>query len=116
MADFIDVFGSRVPVQGDIDAAFGADASAYAFFKNLPEEYQRGRAEGCKIASRLFFGEGKLEDYGRALKSGVQADHFFRTLRAMLISFQPQHEVKEACCGALIDACTGPLPHEAPSS
>ena len=96
----------EVRIFSDIDAAFGAQEEDYPPLADMPTEYQRERADGCKIAANLFYGGGKLEDFGRKLKGDVHAKSFYLALQAYLCSFAPKHEHKMATCGWLIDTCT----------
>lgn len=89
-----------------LDSAFGADHKDYPDIKSLPEEYRKGRAPGCKIFSSLFFKGGSLEDHNVRLKDPQTAPAFYVTLRALMGSFAPPHEVKTATCGLLIDTYT----------
>ncbi|MFV1591263.1 hypothetical protein VWZ88_01685 [Phaeobacter sp. JH20_36] len=96
----------EIPKMSALHAAFGAEIDAYPPYEQIPEEYRRGRGEGCKIAMKLFFEGGKLSDHGRAIKAGVDEGVFYTTLRAYLCSWAPKHEHKEAASGWLIDAHT----------
>jgi hypothetical protein len=91
------------------DAAFGANRADYPNEKDIPETYLRGRSKGGKVFSELFFNGGKLEDHGLKLKSDVNSSEFYSTLRALMSSFEPKHEIKEATCGWLIEECTDPI-------
>ena len=91
-----------------VDAAFGARLADYPKRDALPDDYMSHRAPGCKIASALFLGGGSLADHGRTLKPGVDSVEFHTALRALLCSFDPPHEVKEATAGLLIDTYTTP--------
>ena len=93
-----------------LDAAFGADRRDYPNEGAIPEEYQRGLAKGCEIFSALFFNGGTLDAHGRKLRDGVDAAAFYATLRALMCSFAPQHQIKEATCGWLIDTYTEATP------
>ena len=100
------IAGHEIPPMDGISAAFGADESAYPPKDKMPDDYRRMAAPGCKIASALFFHGGRLSDHGRTPKPGVDSNALNLTLRAMLCSFQPKHEVKIAACGLLIDTYT----------
>lgn len=98
----------ELPEFGPLSAAFGARLEDYPPMTSIPEDYQKNRAAGCRIASALFFDGGSLADHGRRLKEGVDSSAFHMALRAMLCSFAPKHEHKEAACGWLIDTYTDP--------
>lgn len=83
----------------------------YPKIGDLPKEYQEGEAEGCQIADLLLYEGGKLEDYGRKLKDGVDSVLFYRTftlLEAPLNTNVPKR-LREATCGLLIDTYTEDL-------
>lgn len=104
-----EIAGHKIPEQSGLTAAFGADLNAYPPLDDMPDEYQRNRAEGCEIASSLFYKGGKMSDFGRALKKGVDNEKFLLTLRALLSSYSPKHEQKIATVGLLIDTYTEKL-------
>ena len=58
----------------------------------IPYEFTSGRSEWCDIVSSLFFRGGYLPD----VKPGIDAKAAKRHLHAVLGSFEPQHEHKEA--------------------
>lgn len=91
-----------------LDCAFGANLADYPPYDSIPEEYRRGNTPANKAVSTLFFKGGKLEDFGLRLKAGVDQSAFFRTLKAMLHSFDPKHEHKEAACAWLVAEFTEP--------
>lgn len=104
-----EIAGHKIPEQCGLTAAFGADMNAYPPLDAMPEEYRRGRADGCEIASKLFYEGGKMSDFGRVIMKGVDNTEFLTTLRAMLSSFSPKHEQKMAAAGLLIDTYTEKL-------
>jgi len=101
-----EIAGHTIPQQDRISAAFGADLNAYPPLDAMPNEYRNGCAEGCIIASALFYRGGKLSDHGRTLKEGVPVGEFYTTLKALLSSFAPKHEQKIGAAGLLIDNYT----------
>lgn len=54
------------------------------------------------IASSLFFKGGKPEDFGLKLRDGLDRGKVTMCLRALLSSFGPKHEEKEATVGFAI--------------
>lgn len=92
-----------------LEAAFGASLSDYPNMDELPEDYRRGRALGCSVFSALFFDGGKLSDHGRELVPGTDKGLFYATLRALMSSWEPPHELKVATCGLLIDTYAPPI-------
>lgn len=99
----------RVPDFDKITAAVGADIEQYPPMSAIPDEHRAGRSKECNVASALFFEGGSLAEHGLRLKPGVDADRFYRTLRAYIASFAPQHEHKMATCGWLIETFTEPV-------
>jgi hypothetical protein len=85
-----------------VDAAFGANHSDYPKMGDIPLEHRSGESKGCEVFSSLFFSGGKLADHGLRLKDGVDQSKFYTTLRSLMTSFAPPHELKEATCGWLI--------------
>lgn len=70
------------------------------------------------IASSLFFRGGKVEDFGLKLRDGLDKRKVMMCLRALLGSFGPKHEEKEATVGFAIskwfeDAPKPQMPHQA---
>ena len=64
----------------------------------IPEEFRERRSEWCVIAMRLFFSGGRFPQ----VKPGIDADKAGRHLMAVLGSFDPKHEHKEAGAGWLM--------------
>lgn len=62
--------------------------------KDVPEKFK-------DVANALFFKGGKLSDHGLSLRPDTPAN-FMKCLRAVLCSFEPPHEVKEAVAGSLL--------------
>lgn len=92
-----------------IDASFGASLADYPNREIIPEDHRSGRSRGCAVFSSFFFGGGKLEDHGLRLKADVDPQEFFPALHALMSSFAPPHELKEATCGWLIEEHTEEL-------
>lgn len=98
----------QLPIFGGLDMAFGARLKDYPPYAEIPEQFKRHGAPECKAVSALFFRGGTLADHGRKLKPGVDKAAFFSSLRAMLSSFEPKHEHKEAACAWLMAEYTEP--------
>ena len=64
----------------------------------IPEEFREHRGAWCVIAMRLFFSGGRFPH----VKPGIDADQAERHLMAVLGSFDPKHEHKEAAAGWLL--------------
>lgn len=91
-----------------IDAAFGANESDYPAREAIPAEFYNGRTKFNDAVSALFFKGGTLADHGLKLKAGTDSASFYTTLRALLGSFAPKHEIKEATCAWLLSEHTEP--------
>jgi len=94
--------GHDLPAFGAISAAFGADLADYPKYEDIPEQFRRGNTPFNKAVSGLFFKGGRLEDYGLRLKAGTDRGAFFLALRALIGSFAPKHELKDATCAWLL--------------
>lgn len=90
----------------DLDMVFGADLKDYPPYDAIPEQFRRGNTAANDAVSSLFFRGGKLDDFGLRLKSGVDPNAFYGALKAMLCSFAPKHEHKEAACAWLVSEYT----------
>lgn len=89
-----------------VDCAFGARLKDYPPYESIPEEFRRGHSPANKVVSTLFFKGGKLDDFGLRLKAGVDRAAFYGALKALLSSFDPKHEHKEATCAWLVSEFT----------
>jgi len=77
-----------IPKTSAAEAAFGLDENAYFNRRSLPEVPR----EYVNAVSNLFFNGGQLPQ----LAPGVDAREAAHRLRALLSSFAPPHESKEA--------------------
>lgn len=91
------------------DAVFGADHRDYPAYKDIPDEFIRMRGQFHDAASGLFYKGGKLDDFGLELKPDTDRAAFFTTLRALLSSWAPSHEVKMGTVSWLLSEYTRPL-------
>jgi hypothetical protein len=82
-----------VPKFTTLDAAFGARGEHYCSRKEGSELERKFRKE-AQVADKLFFNGGKLEDYGFAIKEGINKAAVYTALSALLKSFEPSHEAK----------------------
>jgi hypothetical protein len=86
-----------VPEFDDATVAFGAPRSAYLTREQLGDFYDMNdRTPYHKAASGLFFRGGRLSDYGLQWKPGIDRTKAMRAIKALLCSFEPKHEIKEA--------------------
>lgn len=96
------------PAFDGISAAFGARLKDYPKYEDIPEVFRRGNTPFNKAVSSLFFTGGSLQDHGLKLKAGTDRGEFFTALRALLTSFDPKHEHKEATAAWLLSEYTEP--------
>jgi hypothetical protein len=91
---------------GGTNVVRGVDSRDYPAMADIPSTHTSGRSKGCKVFSELFYGGGRLGDHGLRLKTEVDSGKFYTTLRALMASYAPKHEIKEATCGWLIEEYT----------
>jgi hypothetical protein len=92
----------------NLDCAFGADLKDYPPFDTIPEQFRRGNSPANNVVGTLFFKGGSLDQFGLRVKAGVDRSAFYGALKAMLCSFAPKHEHKEAACAWLVHEFTEP--------
>lgn len=80
-----------VPEFTDADVAFGAEVSSYFNRRDLPKV----PGEFKRAAMDLFFNGGTLPEFDKR----VDTEKAMRAVRALLSSFAPAHESKEATVG-----------------
>ncbi len=80
------------PVFTGADVAFGAPLRAYPPIESVPD----GLAPYEEVFSKLFFRGGKLDDFGLSIKPGLDRGQVMGGLRALMGSFEPKHEHKQA--------------------
>lgn len=97
----------------DLDQAFGPRIT---WPDRLDPEVRAVPRQYTDAVSTLFFRGGRLADVGFALRPDVDAKRFYGCLRAILGSFDPPHEVKEAVAGSLVARYCDPLPTAASSN
>lgn len=78
-----------------LSAAFGAERRDYPKWEDIPEKFRRRNPHG-EVFSALFFNGGKLADHGLTMKAGLDAGQVMRAIKALMSSFDPSHELKEA--------------------
>jgi len=84
-----------------LDLAFGGDMKKLLPPMNeIPEEFQDGRTKWNDLISGWFFrGLTKLE---LAPREGVDKQKALRHVKAIMVSWEPKHEHKEAGCAYLM--------------
>lgn len=94
----------EIPEVDDIDIAFGGYDQEWfdKVLAEVPEEFKRhGGTEWNEIVSYWFF-NGLNDRVQFKAKKGVDAQKAFRAVSAVLGSFRPKHEHKEAVCAYLL--------------
>jgi hypothetical protein len=90
----------------NLDCAFGADIRDYPPYETIPEQFRRGNTPANDVVGTLFYKGGSLDQFGLRLKPGVDRSAFYGALKAMLCSFAPKHEHKDAACAWLVHEFT----------
>jgi hypothetical protein len=100
------------------EAAFGADSSHYsAVGRSEASSVSRQLRKQAKVFSALFFSGGSLADHGLRWKPELAEQRPMMTLRALMCSFDPPHEVKEATVALALHHWCEPIPaSEQPSA
>jgi hypothetical protein len=93
------------PIQAvnDLELAFGGQSldTLMPRYADLPDEFKRGRTEWNKLFSDWFYcGIATLE---LDPKEGVDKAAALRHIKAVMVSFEPKHEHKEAGVAFLLD-------------
>ena len=91
-----DVFGAPTAVTG-LDCAFGGEMKKLLPpWDTIPDEYKRHHGtKWTKIVAQWFFG-GLPKGTNFVPKPGIDSGAAVAHLRAILVSFAPKHEHKEA--------------------
>jgi hypothetical protein len=84
-----------------VDSVFGGDMKKLLPPMNdIPEEFQRARTEWNKLVSQWFF-KG-LKSFDCEPKEGIDKAAAMKHVGAILRSWEPSHEHKEAGCAYLL--------------
>jgi hypothetical protein len=97
-----------IPDFNGIDATFGAKLTAYPKYETIPASFRGGNTPFNRAVSGLFFRGGTLEDHGLRLKPTTNRARFFTTIKALLCSFDPPHELKDATVAWLLSEYAEP--------
>lgn len=84
----------------DLDIAFGANIEKL-MPKGIPKDFYRGRTEQNDIVSKWFY-NGLPKGTEFIPKEGIDKNKALRHIKAILVSFEPSHEDKEASCAYLL--------------
>ncbi len=92
-------------VVSDIDIAFPASVSKLMVpYEDIPEDFRRERGEARKwvqLQQRWFF-QGLPKETEFEPAEGIDAKVALRHLKAIMGSYEPKHEHKEACVAYLM--------------
>lgn len=85
----------------DLDLAFPADVTLLMpRYDDIPEEFRNGSSKWNRLFADWFF--SGLEKLDASPKDGVDVKKALRHIRAIMGSFQPSHEHKEAAVAFLL--------------
>lgn len=86
----------------DVDLAFGGDIKVLLPpYEEIPDEFKHGNTEWNRVVAQWFF-DGLSGDTEFYAKEGIDSKKALRHIGAILRSFQPKHEHKEAGCAYLL--------------
>jgi hypothetical protein len=83
----------RIPEISQLDVGFGTTKGLPAY-ASIPDEFKRGKTKWNKLFSDWFF--SGLTSFSVAPADGVDKDKALKHIRALMASFEPSHEHKEA--------------------
>jgi len=86
----------------DADVAFGCRGNVYPIKREDSHAIARELHRERDVFSALFFNGGSMRQHGLRPRDGVDEQKAHRALRALMCSFDPPHEVKEATCALAI--------------
>lgn len=97
-----------VPEVTGVDVVFGG-CGHMPKMSDIPEEFTRDRNDFVRAVSSWFFSGAKRDGSSLIIdgkrftaKSGVDAGKALAAIRAVLGSFDPKHEHKEAACAYML--------------
>ena len=92
----------EVPVMTTVDIAFG-NIKHLPKEADIPQEFWHGSNKWCKFIAGWFF-SGVKQEVVESLKPkpGVDTTQALKAVQAILCSFAPKHEHKEAGCAFLM--------------
>lgn len=83
-----------VPELKDIDVAFG-NIGHLPKYSDIPEEFKRGSTKWNEITSTWFF-SGLPQGTDFIPRKDVDGNKALKAIKAILVSWEPKHEHKEA--------------------
>jgi len=86
----------------DVDMAFGGKISKLMpSYEKIPDEFKRSSSKWGRIVAEWFF-SGLPKGTEFIAKDGIDRAKALRHVKAILGSFEPKHEHKEAGCAYLL--------------
>lgn len=84
-----------------LDLAFGGKISdLLPKYSDIPNEFKRGNTKWNKVVSDWFF--CGLKECQWKPKDGIKTEDALRHVKAVMASWEPKHEHKEAGCAYLL--------------
>jgi hypothetical protein len=97
-----------IPELNGVDVAFG-NIKHMPKYEAIPEDFRRGNNDYCRAVSTWFFSGAKGTPDGLIVghmkftaKPGVDRNKALAAIKAVLGSFEPKHEHKEAACAFML--------------
>lgn len=85
----------------NVELAFGGDINKLLpTYEEIPEEFKSGHNEWCRLVSTWFF--RGLKSFDCIPKEDIEKKKAMAHISAILKSFEPKHEHKEAGCAYLL--------------
>lgn len=85
----------------DVDIAFGGNINKLLpLMEDIPEEFRKGHSKWNKVVRDWFFNGLKNSQW--IPKEEIDPNDAIRHVQAVMGSFQPKHEHKEAGCAFLL--------------
>lgn len=98
----------EIPDLQRVDVIFG-DIKHMPKYETVPDEFKKGRGVFCDAISEWFFNGAQSATDGIKIggitfkaKPGVPAGKALAAIKAVLSSFEPKHEHKEAACAFML--------------
>lgn len=89
-----------IPEISAVDMAFGNIANMPKY-QDVPDRFKRIQDPYVIVISKWFFRGVTEQDFGKP-RPGVDAKKAISALKAIMVSYEPKHEHKEAGCAMLL--------------
>lgn len=95
----------------DAEIAFGGKMqSLLPAMADIPEEFRKGNSKWNQVVSDWMF--SGIKDCQWKPKEGIDPNEAIRHIKAIMVSFEPKHEHKEAGCAYLLSQFFDDLKYE----